>query len=187
VHRPVVLSIVRGTHPVRMCTPTLFPHQLFLPPAGACHGHSKTMHSAHRVYSCVLYGSDNKQWSFRQTALTGWALWWRRGVCSECAHFLVLRRLVSTVQQLFRVNGFYTVAYLHSWYWRWVCMSQYFAVLVLFSNVGTASEYPRYEPSSQFPKPKERATCKNCFEPWPKVDQLGNYWPHGTRSFLRNW
>jgi hypothetical protein len=36
--------------------------------------HTKILHSAHRVYLCVSYGSHNKQRLFPQTALTGWAL-----------------------------------------------------------------------------------------------------------------
>jgi endoribonuclease Dicer len=36
--------------------------------------HTKTLHSTHTVYLCVLYGSHNKQRLFPQTALTGWAL-----------------------------------------------------------------------------------------------------------------
>jgi hypothetical protein len=34
----------------------------------------KTLHSAHTVYLCVLYGSHNKQRLFPQIAFTGWAL-----------------------------------------------------------------------------------------------------------------
>jgi hypothetical protein len=36
--------------------------------------HTKTLHSAYRVYLCALYGSHDKQRLFPQTALTGWAL-----------------------------------------------------------------------------------------------------------------
>jgi hypothetical protein len=45
--------------------------------------HLKPMHSAHTVYLCVLYDSHNKQRLFPQTALTGWALLWRRSVLCE--------------------------------------------------------------------------------------------------------
>jgi hypothetical protein len=36
--------------------------------------HTKTLHSAHTVYLCVLYGSHNKQQLFPQMPLTSWAL-----------------------------------------------------------------------------------------------------------------
>jgi hypothetical protein len=42
--------------------------------------HTKTLHSAQTVYLCVPYGSHSKQRLFPQTALTGWALQWRRKV-----------------------------------------------------------------------------------------------------------
>jgi hypothetical protein len=41
---------------------------------------AKTLHSAHTVYLCVPCGSHNKQRLFPWTALTGWALLWRRNV-----------------------------------------------------------------------------------------------------------
>jgi hypothetical protein len=33
----------------------------------------RTLHSAHRVHLCVLYGSHNKQQLFAEIALTGWS------------------------------------------------------------------------------------------------------------------
>jgi hypothetical protein len=38
------------------------------------------LHSAHTACLCVQYGSRRKQYLFPQTALSGWALWWRRDV-----------------------------------------------------------------------------------------------------------
>jgi len=35
------------------------------------------------MYFCVTYDSQNKQWLFRQTELTGWFLYWRLTVIGE--------------------------------------------------------------------------------------------------------
>jgi hypothetical protein len=48
---------------------------------------------------CVPYGSHNKQRLFPQTALTGWALQWRRNVFSvryELNLYILFRRILPT-------------------------------------------------------------------------------------------
>jgi hypothetical protein len=39
---------------------------------------TRYLNLAHKAYLCVPYGSHNKQRLFPYTALTDWALWWRR-------------------------------------------------------------------------------------------------------------
>jgi hypothetical protein len=58
--------------------------------------------SAHRVYLCVPYGSHNKQRLFPKTALTGWALLWRRCVFPVRSEldFYILCRWTYSVSRL---------------------------------------------------------------------------------------
>ena len=42
---------------------------------------NKNLRSAHTVYLCVLYGSQNKHQLFPYTALTDWFFYGRDGVC----------------------------------------------------------------------------------------------------------
>jgi len=60
----------------------------------------KSLHFDHRVYLRVTYDSQNKQWLFRQTELTGWFLYWRLTAVGEvrtelfhvlkyCSHCLI--------------------------------------------------------------------------------------------------
>ena len=58
-----------------------------------------TLRSAHTVYLCVLYGSQNKQRLFPYTALTDWFVYPRLSVC--CA--------VRTENIYFRVKFFFKI------------------------------------------------------------------------------